>query len=147
MKTIDEIERAHPALTAIRRDFHAHPEVAFEEVRTSARVAELLTEWGIEVTRGLGKTGLVGVLRGTGGTSTRSLKPLTGSEDFSFFLEKVPGSYLFLGNGTGEHRGYEAYEGMGPCELHNPNYDFNDALLPIGGSYWVKLTQAFFAKA
>jgi hippurate hydrolase len=402
MKTIDEIERAHPALTAIRRDFHAHPEIAFEEVRTSARVAELLEGWGIEVTRGLGKTGLVGVLRGTGGTSTRSIglradmdalpmpehnrfehasqntgrmhgcghdghttmllaaaqylaahrdfdgivnfifqpaeeggnagarammqdglferfpcdevygihnmpgmetghfgfligpsmassnrfeikvhgtgahaatpengvdpvfiaaemvgslqslitrnkpagstavlsitqihagdaynvipaeaiirgtvrtfstdtldmieenmrrivtmlpqaygatgelnfiraypclvnheaqthfaadvaeamvgpdmvrrsiKPFTGSEDFSFFLEKVPGSYLFLGNGGGEHRGYEAYQGMGPCELHNPNYDFNDALLPIGGSYWVKLTQAFFAKA
>jgi hippurate hydrolase len=81
------------------------------------------------------------------GMVRRSIKPFTGSEDFSFFLEKVPGSYLFLGNGGGEHRGYEAYEGMGPCELHNPNYDFNDALLPIGGSYWVKLVQAFFAKA
>ena len=38
------------------------------------------------------------------------------------------------------------YIGMGPCELHNPNYDFNDALLPIGSSYWVKLVGAFFGR-
>lgn len=401
MKTIDEIERAHPALTAIRRDIHEYPEIAYEESRTSDLVAKLLTEWGIEVHRGLGKTGLVGVLRGTGGNSKRAIgiradmdalpmpehnrfahaskvpgrmhgcghdghttmllgaaqylaanrdfdgtvnfifqpaeeggnagakammkdglferfpcdevygihnmpgvetgrfgfrvgpfmassnrfdivirgvgghaakpestvdpvriaaemvgslqtlisrnkKPsetavlsitqihagdaynvipaeavirgtvrtysvdtldmmennmrrivemlpqayggtgelnfiraypclvnwpeqtafaadvaaalvgedkvernapaFTGSEYFSFFLEEVPGTYLFLGNGDGEHRGY-AYEGMGPCELHNPNYDFNDALLPMGATYWVRLVQAFFARA
>jgi hippurate hydrolase len=35
---------------------------------------------------------------------------------------------------------------MGPCELHNPNYDFNDALLPVGGTYWVRLVEAFFAR-
>ena len=68
-----------------------------------------------------------------------------GAEDFSFYLEKVPGCYLFLGNGGGEHR-EERYQGMGPCELHNPNYDFNDALLPIGSTYWVKLVQAWFAR-
>lgn len=68
-----------------------------------------------------------------------------GAEDFSFYLEKVPGTYLFLGNGEGTHR-EEKYIGMGPCELHNPNYDFNDALLPIGSTYWVKLVQAFFAR-
>ncbi|OWT74318.1 MULTISPECIES: M20 aminoacylase family protein [unclassified Achromobacter] len=65
-----------------------------------------------------------------------------GAEDFSFFLEAVPGAYLFLGNGDGGHR-QEQYEGMGPCMLHNPNYDFNDALLPVGATYWVKLVQAF----
>ncbi|AHV91542.1 M20 aminoacylase family protein [Bordetella holmesii] len=65
-----------------------------------------------------------------------------GAEDFSFFLEKVPGCYLFLGNGDGDHR-LESYHGMGPCQLHNPNYDFNDALLPVGATYWVKLVQAF----
>jgi len=68
-----------------------------------------------------------------------------GAEDFSFYLERVPGCYLFLGNGEGAHR-ESPYEGMGPCELHNPNYDFNDALLPIGASYWVKLVQAFFKR-
>ena len=60
----------------------------------------------------------------------------------SFFLEKVPGAYLFLGNGDGDHR-MESYHGMGPCQLHNPNYDFNDALLPVGATYWVKLVQAY----
>ena len=68
-----------------------------------------------------------------------------GAEDFSFYLEKVPGTYLFVGNGNGDH--HEArYVGMGPCELHNPHYDFNDALLPVGSPYWVRLAQAFFAR-
>lgn len=51
-------------LTTIRRDLHAHPELGFEEVRTSGIVAERLRSWGIEVTTGIGKTGVVGVLRG-----------------------------------------------------------------------------------
>lgn len=51
-------------LTAIRRDFHAHPEIGFEEHRTSGRIAELLAGWGVEVTRGVGRTGVVGVLEG-----------------------------------------------------------------------------------
>jgi len=71
--------------------------------------------------------------------------PHGGAEDFSFYLEKVPGCYLFIGNGGGGHR-ESKYHGMGPCELHNPNYDFNDALLPVGSTYWVKLVQAFFAR-
>jgi hippurate hydrolase len=50
-------------ITAIRRDIHAHPELAYEETRTSDIVAAKLQEWGLEVTRGLGKTGLVGTLR------------------------------------------------------------------------------------
>jgi hippurate hydrolase len=50
-------------ITAIRRDIHAHPELAYEENRTSDIVAAKLKEWGLEVTRGLGKTGLVGTLR------------------------------------------------------------------------------------
>ncbi|KQT51715.1 amidohydrolase [Devosia sp. Leaf420] len=55
------------AMTALRRDLHAHPELGFEEVRTSAIVAEKLSEAGIEVHRGLGKTGIVGTLKiGTG---------------------------------------------------------------------------------
>ena len=50
-------------IAAIRRDIHAHPELAYEETRTSDIVAAKLTEWGLEVTRGLGKTGVVGTLR------------------------------------------------------------------------------------
>jgi amidohydrolase len=68
-----------------------------------------------------------------------------GAEDFSFYLQKVPGTYLFVGNGGGGHR-EQTYHGMGPCELHNPNYDFNDALLPVGSTYWVRLVEAFFAR-
>ncbi|HXZ06794.1 MAG TPA: amidohydrolase, partial [Paraburkholderia sp.] len=57
-----------PEMIAIRRQIHANPELAFQEVATSDIVAGLLTQWGYEVTRGLGKTGVVGVLRqGSGG--------------------------------------------------------------------------------
>jgi amidohydrolase len=53
-----------PELTAFRRDIHAHPEIGLEEVRTSALVAESLKSWGIDVTENVGKTGLVGTIRG-----------------------------------------------------------------------------------
>ena len=76
----------------------------------------------------------------------REIPPVGGAEDFSFFLEEVPGTYVFVGNGEGDHR-EASYHGMGPCQLHNPNYDFNDALLPVGATYWVKLAEAFFARA
>jgi hippurate hydrolase len=66
-----------------------------------------------------------------------------GSEDFAFMLEKVPGCYVFIGNGEGDHR--IAGHGLGPCHLHNPCYDFNDHLLPIGASYWAHLARAYLA--
>jgi hippurate hydrolase len=65
------------------------------------------------------------------------------SEDFSFFLRERPGSYVFLGNGEGSHR--EPDHGLGPCMLHNPSYDFNDNLIPIGASYWIRLTEMYLA--
>jgi amidohydrolase len=58
------LDELHPEMTEWRRDFHAHPEIGFEEERTSEIVAKRLAEWGIEVHRGFGKTGLVGVIRG-----------------------------------------------------------------------------------
>ncbi|MGM3150738.1 M20/M25/M40 family metallo-hydrolase, partial [Escherichia coli] len=62
-----EIAARAEAAIAIRHDLHRHPELAFEEHRTSARVAELLQQWGYEVTTGLGGTGVVGTLqRGQG---------------------------------------------------------------------------------
>lgn len=61
---IDRIAAYASELTAIRHDIHQHPEIGFEEVRTSGIVAEKLAEWGIEVHRGYGKTGVVGYLRG-----------------------------------------------------------------------------------
>ncbi len=71
MPTIDRIETYADELTAIRRDLHAHPEIGFEEVRTSGIVADKLTQWGIEVHRGLGGTGVVGVLKGKGSGAKR----------------------------------------------------------------------------
>lgn len=72
MPVINSIAALKDEMTEWRRDFHAHPEIAFEEVRTSQKVAERLADWGIEVHRGLGKTGVVGVLRGAG-ESDRSI--------------------------------------------------------------------------
>ncbi len=69
--SIDRIVEWHSDLTEIRRDIHAHPELGFEENRTSDIVAEKLAEYGCEVHRGLGKTGVVGTLRV--GNSTRSV--------------------------------------------------------------------------
>ena len=66
---VEHIRGYHAELTGVRRDLHAHPELAFEESRTSSIVAEALASWGIEVHRGLAKTGVVGVIKGKAGGS------------------------------------------------------------------------------
>ena len=71
MSPIDRIRSFADDLTAIRRDIHAHPEIGFEEVRTSNLVAEQLQRYGIEVHRGLGGTGVVGVLQGRSAAGRR----------------------------------------------------------------------------
>ena len=70
-------------------------------------------------------------------------EPTMGAEDFSFFLQAKPGCYFTFGNGDGTHR--EGGHGLGPCMLHNPSYDFNDELIPVGASCWVKLAEAWLA--
>lgn len=70
---LEAINRFHPELTAMRRDIHAHPELGFQEVRTSAIVIKALTALGYEVHRGVGRTGVVGVLDGRQNTSGRSI--------------------------------------------------------------------------
>ena len=70
---VEKIRAYHAELRAIRRDIHAHPELAFQEDRTSRLVAERLESWGIEVHRGLAKTGLVGVIEGRRRTSGRAV--------------------------------------------------------------------------
>lgn len=72
------------------------------------------------------------------------VEPTMGAEDFAFMLQKKPGCYVFIGNGNGEHR--HSGHGLGPCNLHNPSYDFNDELLPIGATYWVRLAEAYLPK-
>src|ERR1700744_3412061 len=71
MPSIERIEGYADELTAIRRDLHAHPEIGFEEVRTSGIVADKLKAWGIEVHRGIGGTGVIGVLKGKGSGNKR----------------------------------------------------------------------------
>jgi amidohydrolase len=66
-------------------------------------------------------------------------EPTMGAEDFSFMLQAKPGCYSFIFNGDGAHR--EMGHGGGPCMLHNPSYDFNDELIPLGATYWVRLAE------
>ena len=65
--------------------------------------------------------------------------PVTGSEDFAFMLERVPGSYVLIGNGVGSGIG------EGGCMVHNPGYDFNDRNIGIGSAYWVLLAERFLS--
>src|SRR3546814_17215831 len=64
MKLVEPIVGWQGEIAAIRRDLHAHPELAYQENRTSDIVAQQLESWGIEVHRGLGVTGVGGVIRG-----------------------------------------------------------------------------------
>ena len=71
-------------------------------------------------------------------------EPTMGAEDFAFMLQAKPGAYCFIANGDGAHR--EMGHGGGPCTLHNPSYDFNDDLIPLGATYWVKLAEEWLAQ-
>jgi hippurate hydrolase len=70
-------------------------------------------------------------------------EPTMGAEDFAYMLQQRPGAYCFIANGEGDHR--QIGHGGGPCMLHNPSYDFNDALIPLGATYWVRLVEAWLA--
>lgn len=63
-------------------------------------------------------------------------EPLMAGEDFAFMLQKLPGCYVWAGNGS---------EGPHACMVHNPHYDFNDELIPVGALYWVKLVEKLLA--
>ncbi len=65
----------------------------------------------------------------------RDVTPTMGAEDFAFMLQAKPGAYVFIGNGPSNGAG-----------LHNPHYDFNDEILPIGASYWARLVERLLAK-
>ena len=71
-------------------------------------------------------------------------EPTMGAEDISYYLQEKPGAYFLIGNGDGTHR--NGGHGLGPCMLHNPSYDFNDELIPLGSTLWVKLVQRWLAQ-
>jgi amidohydrolase len=79
-----------------------------------------------------------------GETNVEVQEPTMGAEDFAYMLQAKPGAYCFIANGDGSHR--EMGHGGGPCMLHNPSYDFNDELIPLGATYWVRLAEAWLAK-
>ena len=77
-----------------------------------------------------------------GAENVRPFEPTMASEDFSYFLRAKPGCYFMIGNGDGAHRAHG--HGEGPCTLHNPSYDFNDELIPLGATAWVRMAEAWF---
>ena len=84
------------------------------------------------------------VMRGiVGAANVWVQEPSMPSEDFAYMLQAKAGCYCFIGNGDGEHRALG--HGAGPCMLHNPSYDFNDELIPLGATYWVRLAEAWLA--
>ena len=78
-----------------------------------------------------------------GAENVLPFEPTMGAEDFSYFLLEKPGCYFVIGNGDGSHRA--SGHGLGPCTLHNPSYDFNDDLIPLGATMWVRLAEAWLS--
>ncbi|OVZ56863.1 amidohydrolase [Pigmentiphaga sp. NML080357] len=120
---ITELVQAQAATLGVRAevDYHwRYPALVNDDACTDF-ARQVALDW-------LGEDGLIG-----------GLQPLTGSEDFSFMLEQCPGSYLIVGNGEGDSHG------TGGCMVHNPGYDFNDRILPLAATYWVKLAERFLA--
>ncbi|MBE7636710.1 amidohydrolase [Sneathiella sp. P13V-1] len=66
----------------------------------------------------------------------KDVTPVMGAEDFSWMLQERPGCYIMIANGAGE----------GSCHVHNPKYDFNDQILPLGATYWSRLTERILTK-
>jgi amidohydrolase len=114
-------------ISAIRRDIHAHPELAYEENRTSDIVATKLAEWGLEVTRGLGKTGLVGTLRKGNSLKSIGLRadmdclPMDETNDFEH-ASKNPGRMHACG-----HDGHTAML-LGAAKVLSEKRDFEGAV-------------------
>ena len=120
---ITELVQAQAATLGVHAevDYHWRYPAVINDVSCTRLARQVALDW-------LGEDGLVA-----------AFEPVTGSEDFSFLLEHCPGSYFVVGNGEGETHA------TGGCSVHNPGYDFNDAILPIAASYWVRLAQRFLA--
>lgn len=132
--TLDMIERRMKELVAgSGATFGCEATLTFERCYPSLVNDEAQTRFALDVMREVAGADNV----------HPEMARLMGSEDFSFMLEAKPGSYILLGNGAGEHR--EDGHGPGPCRLHNPSYDFNDAIIPLGASYFVTLARRFLA--
>jgi hippurate hydrolase len=127
----DQMKRI-AAMTAAAHGAEAEVEFRWNYPPTVNHPAE--TEFAASVIDGI--VGPDNVLRG--------VEPTMSSEDFAFMLKARPGAYVFIGNGDGTHR--STGHGLGPCTLHNPSYDFNDDLIPLGATYWIRLAEAYLAR-
>ncbi|TEA71922.1 M20 aminoacylase family protein [Allopusillimonas ginsengisoli] len=125
---IESIELFHDELISIRRDIHAHPELGFQETRTSDLVARSLTALGYEVHRGVGKTGLVGVLEGRRNTSGRCIG-LRADMDALPIVE------------TGQHE----YTSTSPGVMHACGHDGHTTML-LGAARYLAETRNFDGK-
>jgi hippurate hydrolase len=120
-RRIGEVARTQAAVfgAAAEVDYQRRYPVVLNDAAQAALCRRVVLDW-------CGEAGLIA-----------DPQPVPGSDDFAFFLERVPGCYLFMGNGEG---------GWGDCMLHNPGYDFNDRVLSTGASFWVRLVQTALPK-
>ena len=125
---VEHIRRYHAELQALRRDLHAHPELAFDEERTSALVAEKLGGWGIEVHRGLARTGVVGVIAGKKGKG-RAI-------GLRADMDCLP---------VEEANGF-AYKSQNPGRMHACGHDGHTAML-LGAARYLAETRSFAGTA
>ena len=155
MTISDNVQSLHGEVTKWRHRIQAHPETAFVRdvfEKALGRIVQCAAEsagarFEFQFARGYPalvnseteKQFAVAAAEKIVGTQAveANMQPIMGAEDFAFMLRKVPGCYVFLGNGTGS--------GSAPCSLHNPHYDFNDAIIPIGIQYWVNLAESYLS--
>ncbi len=127
---LDLIERRMEEIaTHTAQGFRASVEFGFKRNYPPLVNHPVQTAFAIEAMRAVAGAGMVDA----------NVEPTMGAEDFAFMLQAKPGCYVFIGNGEGAHRA--GGHGLGPCQLHNASYDFNDMLLPVGASYWVRLAE------
>ena len=131
-EVLDLIEsRSHQIASATAQAFDCSAEVTFSRNYPPTINHEKETAFAIDVMKDL---------VGEHHVNPR-VDPTMGAEDLAFMLQEKPGCYVFIGNGDGDHRSQG--HGLGPCQLHNPCYDFNDQLLPLGSTYWVRLVERY----
>lgn len=120
-KRITETVHAHSMSSgaSIEIDYQWRYPSLINHEKETAFAAQVARDW-------LGEAGLI-----------QNMRPLTPAEDFSFMLEKCPGCYFIVGNGE------DSESPQGGCMVHNPMYDFNDAVLPLAATYWVKLVERY----
>jgi len=129
-----QIAQFHPELTAFRRDLHAHPELGFEEVYTAGRVAQALRLCGVdEVHTGIGKTGVVAVIRGRQPAASSRRRPMVG---LRADMDALP---------MAEHNGF-AWKSTRPGLMHGCGHDGHTTML-VGAARYLAETRQFAGDA